>query len=104
MQEADELNRMALKRIRGDLAAGVIPRAWAFEYAQQLALAGDHAAALTELERVLQARWTGLLKAPFVPVADLVAFRNLRSDPRMTALQQQLDARIQTAREQLGPI
>jgi len=104
VQEAADLNRLVLHRIRVDLAAGVIPRAWAFEHAQQLALAGDNAGALDELERLMQSRWANLLVEPFVPITDLVAFRRLRSDARMIALQRQLNARVQAARTDLDPI
>jgi tetratricopeptide (TPR) repeat protein len=102
--EADELIRIALERIEADIADGVSSITWAFEHAQLLALAGDNAAALTQLEQLLQKRWPDLLVSPFVPVTDFVAFRALKSDPRMIALQQQLNARIQAAREQIGPI
>jgi tetratricopeptide (TPR) repeat protein len=103
-QEAEELNRSVLERIRSDRAHGAASHAWAFEYAQQLALAGDEEGALTELERLMQFRWPDLLMPPFVKLPDYVAFRDLRSHPRLVALQQQLDAHLQMTRSQIGPL
>jgi DNA-binding SARP family transcriptional activator len=104
MQEAEELNRAMLERMRSDRAQGAAPHAWAFEYAQQLALAGDSDGALAELERLMQFRWQVLLMPPFVRLPDYVAFRELRFDPRLVALQQRLDGHLQTTRSQIGPL
>jgi hypothetical protein len=103
-REAAELNRLMLDQLNADRARNLSPRAWAFDRAQHLALAGDSAAALADLESLERIRWTDFLVAPFTPLTDLVAFRELRSDPRMAALQQQLSEHIRLAREQLGPI
>jgi hypothetical protein len=103
-EEAAKLNHLVLARIRSDEASGYSPRAWAFERAQQLALAGDASGALAELEQMLQNRWTDLLITPFIPLTERVAFRDLQADPRLIALQRRLDEHIRAAREQIGAI
>jgi DNA-binding SARP family transcriptional activator len=102
--EAAKLNRLVLERIHTDRVAGLSPQTWAFEQAQQLALAGDSAGAIAQLEQMMQYRWTRLLAPPFIPLTERVAFRALRTDPRLIALQRELDERIRSAREQIGAI
>jgi DNA-binding SARP family transcriptional activator len=103
-EEAAKLNRLVLERIRADVRNGLTPQAWAFEQAQQLALAGDSAGALAQLDQIMQNRWTELLITPFVSLTDRVAFRDLHTDPRLIALQRRLDEHIRAAREQIGAI
>jgi DNA-binding SARP family transcriptional activator len=103
-EEAAKLNRLALERIRVDWAGGLSTRTWSFEQAQQLALSGDSAGALAELEQMMQNRWTDLLATPFVPLSERIAFRDLRMDPRLGALQRQLDEHIRATREQIGAL
>jgi tetratricopeptide (TPR) repeat protein len=100
-EEASELNKRVMRHIEADIQTGAAPTAWSFERAQQYALFGNKAGALTDIDRLMRTNWAGLLQSPFVPLADRIAFRTLKSEPRLRTIQRQLNSQVSNTRARL---
>ena len=100
-QDATELNKRVLRHIDADIQTGAVSTAWSFERAQQYALFGNTSGALSEIDRLMRANWAGMLQPPFVPLAERIAFRSLRSESRLRSVQRQLNAQISNTRARL---
>jgi hypothetical protein len=90
-----------LRHIEADIQTGAVPSAWSFERAQQLALFGNAVGALNELDRLMRANWAGVLQPPFVPLSERLAFRSLKGEARLRAIQRQLNTQVTNTRARL---
>lgn len=99
--EADDLARQLLARLDAVARDGVAAGKIAQLRAQIYALTGRRDAALEQLALAVRQDWVNVAWIP-ARLADRPAFASLRGDPRLAAVQAELDTRINAQRAALG--
>lgn len=99
--EAEAFADRLLRRLEADEAAGMAPTHAAYDRAAILALTGRADAAMDQLAVAVRGNWVNAAWTPS-RLEDRVAFRALRSHPRLAAVQADLDGRINVQRALLG--
>jgi len=100
--EAEALAGRLLRRLDEDVKSGMQPAHAAYDRASLLALTGKPDAALEQLAVAVRQDWMNLVWVPARGLADRVSFRGLRGDPRLVAVQAELDIQINRQRALLG--
>jgi hypothetical protein len=100
--EAEDLARRLLARLDLEVKNGAWATNAAVPRATILATIGRRDEALALLETVARENWALLLWLPYQRLADSVAWRGLAGDPRLTAVQAQLDAKMNAQRAIVG--
>lgn len=101
----DEARRLATaltRRLDVDETSGMTAAHIAYDRASVAALTGDKDGALERLALAARTNWIEMSWAPVRRLEDRVAFRSLRGDPRLTAIQAELDGKINRQRALLG--
>jgi len=85
-EEAQVLAAVMLRRLDSDVREGVPAANVAYGRATLLALIGQKAAALDQLELAEATSWTSISGLPYRPLGKRLAFRSLADEPRLQAL------------------
>lgn len=99
--EATALASQLLKRLDEDVRAGMDPGHAAYDRAAVLALTGRPDDAVAQLEVAVRGSWVNMAWMPS-RLSDRLAFRGLRGDRRLAAVQGELDAKVNQQRALLG--
>jgi len=99
--EADALAARLLARLDSDVRAGMDPAHAAYDRAAILALTGQPDAALTQLAAAVRGDWANMAWVP-MRLSERLPFRALAGDPRLAAVQAELDAKVNRERGLLG--
>lgn len=100
-EEAQAFAARLLQRVDADVRAGVTPAVADYDRAQVLALTGRPEEAIAQLRSAVRGAWVHVAW-PRERLSDRVAFRSLRGDPRLAAIQSELDGHIDAQRALLG--
>ena len=101
----DDARRLAAaltRRLDADETSGMTAAHIAYDRASLAALTGDKDRALERLALAARTSWIEISWAPVRRLEDRVAFRSLRGDPRLAAIQAELDGKINEQRALLG--
>jgi len=99
--EASALASQLLKRLDDDVRAGMDPGHAAYDRAAVLALIGRADDAVAQLETAVRGSWVNMAWMPS-KLSERLMFRGLRGDPRLAAVQAELDAKVNQQRALLG--
>lgn len=99
--EAAALATRLLGRLDADVRAGMDPGHAAYDRAAILALTDRRDAALAQLGVAVSGNWVNMAWAP-ANLAERLPFRGLRGDPRLAAVQAELDAKVNRQRALLS--
>lgn len=103
--EADRLVALAMARVRDAKQRGPMPLWFRSKIPRLLAVSGDRAGALAELEHCVALGWAYPTDGFALPdIADEPAFQSLRGDPRFERLRARSAEYIDRERRKLGPI
>jgi len=100
--EARRLAAVLTRRLDVDERAGMTAAHVAYDRASVAALTGDKDRALSLLALAARTNWIEMSWAPVRRLENRVAFRSLRGDPRLVAIQAELDGKINRERALLG--
>lgn len=99
--EASALASQLLKRLDGDVRAGMDAGHAAYDRAAILALIGRTDDAVAQLDAAVRGSWVNMAWMPS-KLSERLMFRGLRGDPRLAAVQAELDAKVNQQRALLG--